>query len=176
MRIIALLFCLLIACTAHAADIDIFDACRQGDLKIIDQYLARGGDKEARTGRDYTPFILAAYYGQDAALAHLQKAGANPCAEDEAGNTAFMGVAFRGHISTTQWLLAHTSCNVNHQNSSGQTALMMASLFGREEIIAQLLKAGAKPELKDARGNSAASLAAAQGLDKVVKMLTFPLQ
>ena len=176
MRLLALLFYFLSATVAVAAEPDIFNAARDGDVAAIDRYLAAGGDKEARTGRDYTPFILAAYYGQNAALERLQKAGANPCAEDEAGSTAFMGVAFRGHLATAQWLLDHTTCDVNHQNAAGQTALMMASLFGREEIITLLLAHGAKPGIIDQRGNSAASLAKAQGLDKVVKMLTFPLQ
>jgi len=87
-----------------------------------------------------------------------------------------MGVAFKGHQQVAKLLLEQTQCNINHQNYAGQTALMMASLFGREELIQLLLKHGAKPELTDRQGNTSVKLAQAQGLSHVVDMLKFNLQ
>ncbi len=124
----------------------------------------------------YTPFILAAYHGHSKILETLLRLGAEPCAVDAKGNNAFMGVAFKGHIKTAKWLLEHTQCDVNHQNLAGQTALMMASLFGREAIISLLLEHGAKPELTDHQGNTAEKLAQAQGLFHVVEIIKFHIQ
>jgi ankyrin repeat protein len=173
--ILALLVFLLLPVAQASAD-DVFDAIRKGDDAAMRHYITNKGDLEAQTGRGYTPFILAAYHGKNTILQSLLAAGAKPCAEDKTGNNAYMGVAFRGHTETTQWLLQHTKCDVNHQNHAGQTALMMASLFGREAIIELLLAAGAKPDIVDQQGNSARALAQAQGLEKIVKRLTFPLQ
>ena len=50
---------------------------------------------------------------------------------------------------------------------------MMASLFGNEDIIKLLLQAGADPSIQDARGNTAQSLAAAQGLSRIVTLVKF---
>mgnify|MGYP001386170771 FL=1 len=156
-----------------ASEIDIFDAARDGDNAAIAQYHAEGGDIAVTNSRGYTPFILAAYYGHTESLVLLQKEGADSCALDEKGSNAFMGVAFRGHDETAAWLLANTGCDVNHRNYGGQTALMMASLFGREAIIEQLLDAGADPRVVDGQGNTAQSLAAAQGLSRVVTLVKF---
>lgn len=154
--------------------IDPIDAARAGDIVALKTYKDSGGDLEVRTARGYTPFIMAAYYGETAVLRYLKAEGADVCAVDEMGSNAFMGVAFRGHVDPLKWLLANTDCGINRQNAAGQTALMMASLFGREEIVALLLEAGADPKIKDYQGNTAESLANAQGLTKIVKMVRFP--
>ncbi len=73
-------------------------------------------------------------------------------------------------------LVEKTQCGVNHQNHAGQTALMMASLFGREDIIKLLLEHGADPQLTDYHGNTATKLAQAKRLSRVVEMIKFHIQ
>jgi hypothetical protein len=51
---------------------------------------------------------------------------------------------------------------VDQTNRFGQTALMFASLFGREEVAEKLREKGASPEVRDASGRSAADWAATQ--------------
>ena len=171
MKKIILTLLLLYTPFVYAASIDIFDADRQGNLEAINTYVEEGGNIEVTTNEGYTPFILAAYYGNNQVLDTLVKNGADPCAVDDKGSNAFMGVAFRGHIETAKWLLKNTSCDVNHQNYAGQTALMMSSLFGHEEMIKMLLEHGADPQIEDFQGNTAASLAQGQGLTDVVEIL-----
>ena len=62
-------------------------------------------------------------------------------------------------------------CDVNARNSAGQTALMMAALFGRTEAVHVLLDNGANPELQDREGNTAAILAEKQGNPQMVALL-----
>ena len=135
--------------SAFAAGLDVFDAARQGDIAALSNYVETGGDLEIRNRRGHTPFILAAYYGQTDAIKQLETFGANPCAVDEQGSAAFMGVVFKGHKDTLKWLLENTRCDVNHQNYAGQTALMLAALFDREEIAKSLITAGADPNIAD---------------------------
>ena len=119
---------------------------------------------------------MLAYYGHIQSLETLLKLGANACAVDKKGSNAFMGVAFKGHKHVAKWLLENTDCNVNHQNHAGQTALMMASLFGRENIIKLLLDHGANPSVMDNQGNTSLKLAQAQGLSHVVEIIQFHFQ
>ena len=167
-------FALALGTTAHAGETaDIFDAARDGDVAAIHAYKAGGGDVNAVNEDGYTPFILAAYHQRNAALVELKADGGDACATDGKGSNALMGVAFQGYADTAAWLLDNTSCGVDHRNRAGQTALMMASLFGREDVIRLLLAKGADPRIADNAGNTAQSLAEAQGLTKVAKMVGF---
>ena len=104
----------------------------------------------------------------------LIKLGADPCKPDATqGNTAQMGVAFKGDDQLAARLLAE-KCDVNARNNAGQTALMMAALFSRPAQIDMLLKAGADPAITDASGRSAASVAHVQGNESVVAELSKP--
>ena len=161
---------------AMANEVDIFTAAREGDSAAIKNYVQQGGDINITNNKSYTSFILAAYHGQSQALETLLHIGADACAVDDKGSNAFMGVAFKGHLHVAKWILENTDCDVNHQNHAGQTALMMASLFGREKIIKLLLEHGANPELKDKQGNTSIKLAQAQGLLRVVEIIQFHFQ
>ncbi|WP_432742469.1 ankyrin repeat domain-containing protein [Methylobacter sp. G7] len=170
------LWSLMVALPVGAEEIDIFTAAREGDVNAIKTCVLAGCNVNSTNSDFYTPFILAAYYGHNQVLETLLQQGANPCALDAKGSNAFMGVAFKGYDETVRWLLEHTQCDVNHQNQAGQTALMMASLFGREAIIKLLLEHGAKPDLADYQGNTAEKLAQAQGLSRIVEIIKFHIR
>ena len=55
---------------------------------------------------------------------------------------------------------------------AGQTALMMASMFGQMAVVKLLLANGANPELQDQAGNTATSLAQQQANPQMVALLT----
>jgi hypothetical protein len=73
-----------------------------------------------------------------------------------------MGVAFKGNAILAARLLAEP-CDVNAVNKAGQTALMIAALFGRSDVAKLLLAHGADTTLRDTMGNTAMSLAQQQG-------------
>ncbi|MBB3104584.1 ankyrin repeat domain-containing protein [Azomonas macrocytogenes] len=171
-------FLMLITSIALADEDDerLLDAAREGNVAVLETLTAKGANLNAVNARGYTPFIMAAYYGHTEVLAWLLKHGAEPCAEDQQGSNVYMGVAYRGYEGTAKWLLENTGCNINHTNHAGQTALMMASLFGREAIVQLYLQHGADADLVDRQGNTAASLAQGQGLTHIVRQLRFVMQ
>ena len=123
----------------------------------IFERLVPNGRHEAGT-IDYS-----SYNGQAATVDVLIAKGANACRPDrDQGNTAQMGVAFKGEDSIAARLLK-AGCDVNARNNAGQTALMMASLFNRTRQVDMLLAAGANRSILDAAGRSASSIAADQG-------------
>lgn len=158
------------------ANVDVFDAARSGDLTQLEAYIQAGGNLNITNEKGYTPFILAAYNGEQAATAFMLEHQAEPCSLDNIGNNAFMGVAFKGYEGMAKWLLEHTTCSINHRNNAGQTALMMAALFDREALVTLFIDNGADVSLQDHRGNSAESLAAGQGLGRIVDIVRFSLE
>ena len=82
--------------------------------------------------------LLAAYDDHPAALAYLLVAGANPCLGDRNGNTALMGALYKGELAIARRLLK-TRCPIDQMNNAGETALSFAALFGRLEILPELV-------------------------------------
>lgn len=141
----------------------LFETARLGRIDMIDPLLKAGADVNAYDDRGFTPLILAAYNGQLATVEALINKGADACRPDrDQGNTAQMGVAFKGEDGIAARLLK-AGCDVNARNKAGQTALMMASLFNRQAQVDMLLAAGADRSIQDAAGRSASSVAADQG-------------
>lgn len=149
----------------------LFDAARLGRTDLIQPLLAGGADVNARDPRGFTPLILASYNGHFDTTEALIAAKADPCLPDrDQGNTAQMGVAFKGFDAIAARLLK-AGCDVNARNHAGQTALMMAALFGRTAQIGMMISAGADPALQDSAGRSAKAVAQAQGNEAVAHLL-----
>ena len=141
----------------------LFAAARMGRDDVLPALIQAGADIEATDQKGYTALILASYNGQESTAALLLSYGARVDAGDrDRGNTALMGVAFKGYSVIARSLI-DAGADVNARNFAGQTALMTAALFGRTEIIDMLLAAGADPALSDASGNTVVTLARSQG-------------
>jgi ankyrin repeat protein len=135
----------------------LWDAARNGDNKVIGEFVAARYDLNVQDANGYTPVILAAYHGNGDTLALLLKHGADPCLRDKRGNSALMGAIFKGEVSIARTLIA-APCNPDQRNNAGQTAAMYASLFQRTELLKALAAKGADMQATDALGNSVASL------------------
>jgi len=86
-------------------------------------------------------------------------------AADADGLTALMKAAARADAAAVHALIAK-GVNVDHQAEGTRlTALMCAAYFGHTGIVTTLLARGAKPDLKDASGASAADWAGAGSRD-----------
>ena len=70
----------------------------------------------------------------------------------------------------TSWLDRNGDINTTHLSSSGHTLLMLATMCDHEALVAELLKRGAKTDIK-ANGKAALHLAATMGHPKCMKLL-----
>jgi ankyrin repeat protein len=157
--------------TAHVQEM-LFDAATMGRTDMIAPLLTAGADINGYDSRGFTALILAAYNGHIDTVNALIAAKADPCKPDVTqGNTAQMGVAFKGYDDIAARLLK-TSCQVDARNHQGQTALMMAAMFDRKAQIAMLVAAGAQTSAKDTSGRTASSVAHDQGNDAVAARLS----
>jgi ankyrin repeat protein len=152
----------------------LFEAARLGRTDLIEPLVKSGVDVNSRDARGFTPIILAAYNDHLDTVDALLASKADACLPDrDQGNTAQMGVAFRGNDAIAARLLT-VGCDVNMRNHAGQTALMMAALFSRTRQIDMLKAAGADAGITDDAGRSASAVAAAQGNAALAKSLAAP--
>ena len=81
-----------------------------------------------------------------------------------------MGVSFKGYADVARLLVAR-GANLNLQNGNGGTALMFATMFGRNELVRLLVEAGADQTIADRRGLTALHLAGQQGNEQAWALL-----
>ena len=89
----------------------------------------------------------------------LLQAGVEPNARDRYNNTALHQATYRGHRELIRLLLSQNGIDVDAADEAGETALMCAVRHGSSEIVDLLLQAGAKVQIKDENGLTAAVFA-----------------
>ena len=100
--------------------------------------------------------LSAAYNGNNQALRSILDRGVNVNLQDRTGNTALHLAATTGRIEIVKLLLLQHEANVALQNSKCRSALFMAVGSGKNEaeIVALLLKKGARVKDKDKDGST----------------------
>jgi ankyrin repeat protein len=149
----------------------LIHASRTGDLPLLQEIIDQKPDLEVRDDKGYTPLIIASYNHQLAAAQLLLQSGADVNGKDAGGNTALMGVCFKGYGDIAVLLLTHPNINLDALNGNGGTALMFAIMFGRNELTQLLLKYGADVTITDNRGMDALEIALQQGNEQGVLLL-----
>ncbi len=67
--------------------------------------------------------------------------------------------------------LVKRGVDINARNEAGETALILAAWYGRDELVGILLKKGADPNVKTRKGLSALKVASENGFDCIVERL-----
>jgi len=156
--------------TPMTATEQLFLNIREGKAADVrEQLTADPGLLEARDQRGSTPLILATYLGDLPTTKVLVEAGAPLEATDAAGNTALMGVCFKGFTEVAAYL-GDQGANVNARGDHG-SALHFATMFNKADIVDMLLSRGADASAKDGRGMTAADHARQRGLTELAERL-----
>ena len=152
----------------------LYEAAKEGDLKLVQKLLRRGVNPDDTTGSKYgsTALILASKKGHAAIVRALLDAGADVNHVNSKGNTALMRASRNGHVTIVEMLLA-ARANVNTVNNNGQTALMPASAKGHADVVAALLAANppADANMANKIGVTALMIASDEGHADVVSAL-----
>jgi ankyrin repeat protein len=141
------------------------DAVFLADLDEVRALLAEGADPEARDEDDRTPLLAAVAAANAALVAVLLEAGADPNARDADGWTPLHLASQRRDLRIA-WLLVHHGADVNAQDDDGNSVLWRAVLGcgGRTEVVELLRRHGARVDLPNALGITAAEVARRAGL------------
>jgi ankyrin repeat protein len=151
---------------------DFFDACRRGDKETVERlYEVYPNIIHTEDVRGFTPLIIAVYNNQVEVADFLLIKGAKAETQDQnAGNTALMGVCFKGYKELAEKLI-EAGADINQRNNQGATALTFAATFGHLEIAKMLLEKGADVHAKDVRGKSSLDHAIIQENEKMIELL-----
>ncbi|KTD34903.1 Ankyrin repeat protein [Legionella moravica] len=112
----------------------LYDTIRQGDLERTLQLMADG---VVLKSNDYTPFMLACFYGHlDLVQALYSDNALNE--RDVYGNTPLIHAAWNGHTEVVQWLVRE-GADANAVNISADSALFVALRFKHPDTARYLL-------------------------------------
>ena len=128
-------------------------AAYNDDVALVKRLLKAGADPNAKNDYGATPMSAAAIAADPAVIKLLLKAGADPDSLNADGQTALMVVARSGNVEAAKELIkrgAHVNAVERWRH---QTALMWAAAKRRPEMVALLIKHGAKPDLRSVVNN-----------------------
>jgi ankyrin repeat protein len=123
---------------------------------LVASALSCTGKEKVESAGSFDPWFRAARTSDIAQLKGMLAGGKSVDATSSVGVTALLVAARMGNLETVKWLLEN-GANVNHRDRDGQSALAYA-LTGvsrgpkQEEVVSELLKAGADPFVVDAIG------------------------
>ncbi len=136
------------------SDDEIFEACTEGDVDTVVNWIKSGGDITMTDENEYTLLHLAVFSNQYALVEVLLEAGIDIEAggEEEGGyfpGTVFYYACSYGHLEIVK-LLKEKNAQLNSVSPMGVTGLMNAAQEGHKEVVQFLLKHQADSTIKDA--------------------------
>ena len=144
-------------------------AAERGDTQQLALLVRAGLPVDARDARDWTPLMVAAFHGREAAAKFLIENGANPRARDADGYTPLHWAAVKGYQTVVAIIARQVDCNI--QSTSGLTPLLQAAASGHAAVVKLLLASGADPNVRTHEGWTALHKAVANGYKEIVQLL-----
>ncbi len=136
-------------------------AATDGDAQKVSESLNGGADPNAATRAGVTPLLAAAYGGNVDAVRALVERGA----DINVVPNGFRAWTWTGaKMSTEKQALAQAA-------SMGDTALILASRLGQQDVVAYLLENGADPSKPNPHDDTPLGVAAEQGHADIVALL-----
>jgi hypothetical protein len=146
----------------------LMQASAKGDIAEIQKQLSSGADPNAQDSSGWTALMYATQTDRVEAFKILLDAGARPNMRSHLGQTALMAVAGTYTSAPEKFrLLLAAGADVNVQDNDGHTALMFVmygalgvndtspSFLQHAELISLMRAAGARTDLRDAKGLTA---------------------
>lgn len=153
-------------------------ATRANAIEAARLLIDAGADVNAKDTIHDTPYLYAGAEGRLEILRLTLAAGANLKDTNRYGGTALIPACHHGHPETVRELL-QTAIEIDHVNRLGWTALLETVLLSdggplHQDILKQLLTAGANPNIPDNDGVTALEHARQRGYEAMVRLLSHP--
>ncbi|MEZ9525685.1 ankyrin repeat domain-containing protein [Enterovibrio norvegicus] len=150
----------------------LFTAVNLHRVDVVQYLLKRGANANATTLHGYTVLHMAAGEHEEALeiVELLVKAGANVNATTPYGTSVLMSALNVGYEDVVEFILAQ-GADTNKQDLEQDTALHYAAYQSNPKIIIALLRHGADPSMKNAKGLIPEDVAAENNHLEVEKLL-----
>ncbi|XP_035263244.1 ankyrin repeat and SAM domain-containing protein 3 isoform X1 [Anguilla anguilla] len=142
-----------------------------GHDNIANLLLEAGVGVNATTPKGHTPLMLAASCGNESIAYFLLQQGAELELEDTRGWTALFHCTSAGHQQMVKFLLDNLANANVKEPISGFSPLMEAAASGHEIIVQYLLEHGVKVDERNAKGETARTLAMLYGHTKIASLI-----
>uniref|UniRef100_A0A3Q1HXF0 Ankyrin repeat domain 2 (stretch responsive muscle) n=1 Tax=Acanthochromis polyacanthus TaxID=80966 RepID=A0A3Q1HXF0_9TELE len=149
---------------------EFMNASSQGKVKVIEMYLADGGNPNAQDELKRTALHRASLEGHTAAVQMLLEKGADINLKDQLGSRA-IHCACRGGSLEVVKALTNKEADLNVRDKLNSTPLHVATRTGHTAIVEYLLSSGAKINSRDREGDTALHDAVRLNRYKIVKLL-----
>lgn len=147
----------------------IMFASYNGSSQSFDELVAAKASVAIEDAEGWTPMMLALSNGKGTIVEKLQKAGAKVPTEFHGASTLFYAIE-SGDLTALRAVLA-AGADVNGQDSDGWTPVSWATLGNQEQMVMELLRAGADPSIKNKEEKSALDYATQYELVELVAIL-----
>jgi len=124
-------------------------AAKNGKYKICETLLNHRAQPYVSDFEGWTPLHFAAEQGHWNIAKLLVDYKADVSAATKTGETSLMKACVNGHLPVVRYLFNSTDLHLDTPNTSGNTALHLAALFGQPHIIRYLVLAGADTNKKN---------------------------
>ncbi|MEO5779235.1 MAG: ankyrin repeat domain-containing protein [Arthrobacter oryzae] len=150
-------------------------AAKANDPNLVAELLRAGGNPNAKDTIQDSAFLYAGAEGYNEVLQLTLAAGADVRSTNRFGGTALIPASEHGHVETVRILIA-AGVPVNHVNNLGWTAMQEAILLNnggpkQQEVVRQLLDAGADPTIPDPQGRTALANAERLGFAGIAALI-----
>lgn len=150
-------------------------AAKANDPVRVRELIAAGGNVNAKDSIQDSAFLYAGAEGFNEVLQLTLEAGADVRSINRYGGTALIPASEHGHTDTVRILIA-AGVPVNHVNNLGWTAMQEAILLNnggpkQQDVVKQLLAAGADPDIRDPEGRTALQNAERLGFTEIAALI-----
>uniref|UniRef100_A0A4W6G2S7 Ankyrin repeat and sterile alpha motif domain containing 3 n=1 Tax=Lates calcarifer TaxID=8187 RepID=A0A4W6G2S7_LATCA len=142
-----------------------------GHDNIANLLLEAGVNVNATTAKGLTPLMLAASCGNESIAYFLLQQGAELELKDSMGWTALFHCTSTGHQQMVKFLLDNNADANVKEPGSGFTPLMEAAASGHEIIVQYLLDHKVRVDDRNAKGETARTLAMKYDYTKIVSLI-----
>lgn len=158
-----------------ALDRRLIQAAKANDVGQVSELIRAGGNVNAKDDIADSAFLYAGAEGFNDVLLLTLANGADVASTNRYGGTALIPASEHGHAETVRILIA-AGVPVDHVNNLGWTAMQEAILLNnggprQQDVVRQLLAAGADPNIRDPQGRTALENAQRLGFAEIVNII-----
>jgi len=121
--------------------LNLHEAAKNGDLKSVNEYLAKKQPLDGQDQKGITPLGYAIGANRIAVVKLLLDNRANPFAVDAAGNSGLHYAAGYGRKELCEYLMK-VGASATQQNAQGQTPMAVATMNKQQDVINLLQSKG----------------------------------
>lgn len=123
--------------TKESLEVQLFEACKKGDILKVKHLVKKGADVKKRNDFDLTAMMVAALSGNLELIKFLEFQGLKLNEVGEYGNSALSGASSKGHLNIVKYILNKENVTLEELNSAMARAAFSGELNAMKFLISK---------------------------------------